>query len=95
MNHFGEKLRKLRETKGLLLRQVAASIEVDTAFLSKMERGERKPKREQVMKLSELLKADSKELLSLWIADRILEVITDTDAGIRALEIAKKDIIKK
>jgi transcriptional regulator with XRE-family HTH domain len=32
---FGETVRDLRENKGLLLRQVAALLEVDTAFLSK------------------------------------------------------------
>ena len=38
---IGKKLRELREQKGLLLRQVAASLEVDTAYISKMERGEK------------------------------------------------------
>ena len=36
----GEILRESREKKGLLLRQVAALLEMDTAILSKVERGE-------------------------------------------------------
>ena len=48
---FGETVRDLRENKGLLLRQVAAVLEVDTAFLSKMERNEKKASRLQVLKL--------------------------------------------
>jgi transcriptional regulator with XRE-family HTH domain len=43
---IGQKLRELRGEKGLLLRQVAAELEVDTAYMSKMERGEKNIKRE-------------------------------------------------
>lgn len=92
MNHLGETLRKLREEKGLLLRQVAAFLEVDTAFVSKMERGERKAQREQVIKLANYLKVTSDELLILWLADRINETITDKGLGNKALEIVKKDL---
>ena len=52
---FGETVRDLRENKGLLLRQVAAVLEVDTAFLSKMERNEKKASRLQVLKLAKAL----------------------------------------
>jgi HTH-type transcriptional regulator, competence development regulator len=92
MNHLGEKIRQVRESKGLLLRQVAAFIEVDTAFLSKMERGERKPKREQVIKLAGFLKTPESDLLVLWMADRIIETITDKNLAAKAIEIVKKDI---
>ncbi len=40
--HFGEKIKELRENKGLLPRQLAASLEIDTPMFSKIERGERK-----------------------------------------------------
>ena len=92
MNHLGDKLRKLREEKGLLLRQVAAYLEVDTAFVSKVERGERKAQREQVVKLESYLAVETNELLILWLADRINETITDKNIGSKALEIVKKDL---
>ena len=38
---FGETIRHIRENKGMLLRQVAATLEIDTALISKIERGER------------------------------------------------------
>jgi transcriptional regulator with XRE-family HTH domain len=38
---LGEKLRELREAKGLVQRQVAADLEVDTAYISKMEHNEK------------------------------------------------------
>ena len=52
---FGETIRNQRESKGLLLRQVAAFLEVDTAFVSKLERNERNASREQVIKLAAFL----------------------------------------
>lgn len=51
---IGQHLRELREEKGLLLRQVAAFLEVDTAYISKIERGEKNIKREFILKLAEL-----------------------------------------
>jgi transcriptional regulator with XRE-family HTH domain len=52
---FGVKIRELRESQGLLQRQLAASLEIDTPMFSKIERGERKAKREQIEQLASLL----------------------------------------
>lgn len=89
---FGERIRELRESQGLLQRQLAASLEIDTPMFSKIERGERKAKREQVLKIAELLKASEQELLALWLADQIKEIVTDEDQALQALKIAQKDI---
>jgi len=42
---FGNKIRKLREEKGLVLRQLAAALEIDTATMSKIERGDRQARK--------------------------------------------------
>ena len=47
-SQFGNRIRNLREEKNLLLRQVASLLEMDTAQLSKIERGERQAKKETV-----------------------------------------------
>lgn len=75
--HLGEKIKELRESKGLLQRQLAANLEIDTPMFSKIERGERRAKREQVEQLAELLHADKPELLSLWLADQIFDLVKD------------------
>lgn len=54
MYSFGQKIRSLRESQGLLLRQVAAAIEIDQALLSKIERGERIATKNQVIASSKL-----------------------------------------
>lgn len=77
MNNLGQKIRESREKQSLLLRQVAAYLEVDTALISKVERGERNLNREQVLKLSKLLKTSEEELISLWLCDKIIGVVGD------------------
>lgn len=60
---FGDKIKELREEQGLLQRQLAAFLEIDTPMFSKIERGDRRAKREQVIKLAEYLHQDEKECL--------------------------------
>ncbi|MFZ0389183.1 MAG: helix-turn-helix transcriptional regulator [Calditrichia bacterium] len=53
MDSFGQKIRSLRESQELLLRQVATAIEIDQALLSKIERGERIATKNQVIALAD------------------------------------------
>ncbi len=89
---FGETVRDLRENKGLLLRQVAAFLEVDTAFLSKMERNEKKASRQQVKKLALALEMNEKELITLWLSDKILETLNEESEAYNALKLTEKRI---
>ncbi len=75
VNYLGQKIRETREKQNLLLRQVAAHIEVDTALMSKAERGERNLNREQVIKLAQLLKVSKEEFVSLWLCDKVIEAV--------------------
>lgn len=72
---FGNKIRELRDEQGLLQRQLAALLEIDTPMFSKIERGDRRAKREQVIKLAEYLHQDEKEMLTLWLADKVLDAV--------------------
>lgn len=72
---FGNKIRELRDEQGLLQRQLAALLEIDTPMFSKIERGNRYAKRTQVIQLAEYFKIDKNELLTLWLADKILDVV--------------------
>ena len=46
------KIRSLRDEQGILQRQVAAYLEIDTPMFSKLERGDRRAKRSQVLQLA-------------------------------------------
>jgi len=91
-SQFGERVRTLREKQNLYLRQVAPLLEMDTAQLSKIEKGLRQLKREQIPILSEILKADKDELLTLWLADQIYAVVKDEKLANEAMQVADKKI---
>ena len=92
MNKFGDTIRKRREEKYLLLRQVAPELEMDTAMLSKVERGERNLKREHVIKIAKILDLNEKDLLKLWLADKVYEVVKDEEEGLNAMKVAEKEL---
>ena len=89
---IGKKLRELREKKGLLLRQVAAELEVDTAYISKMERGEKNIKKEYIIKLAEIYNFDQNKLIAIWLADKILDTLKDESMALKAMNIAQKHL---
>lgn len=72
---FGDKIKKLRESHRLLQRQMAMSLGIDVSMYSRIERGERRAKREQVIILSQILDVETEYLLCLWLADRIVSII--------------------
>lgn len=92
--NFGDRIKQLRESQNLLQRQLAASLEIDTPMFSKIERGERKAKREQVLLLAKLLNADTQELLTLWLAEQVYDLVKDEDVATNALKVAEEDLSK-
>lgn len=90
---FGDKIKELREEQGLLQRQLAAFLEIDTPMFSKIERGDRRAKREQVIKLAEYLHQDEKEMLTIWLADKLIYAVKDEqerDLCNNAIVVAQK-----
>lgn len=95
VNHLGQKIRELRESQNLLLRQVAAQLEVDTALMSKIERGDRNASKQQVIEIAKYLKANEEELLTLWLADKIESTIVEEPTiAYQAMKIANKKLKK-
>lgn len=86
---FANKIRQLREERKLLQRHLAAVLDMDTPMFSKIERGERPAKRAQVIAIAKILTTDENELLTLWLADKILDVIeNETELADQALNVA-------
>ena len=75
METFGDIIKIERENKGLLLRQVASALEIDQAIISKFERGERKPSKDQVEKFAEFYDLDKNKLITSWLSDQIANTI--------------------
>lgn len=90
--NFGERIKELRENQGLLQRQLAANLDIDTPMFSKIERGGRRAKREQVLKLAKLLQTDTNELLTVWLADQVYEIVKDEETAVGALKVAESTL---
>lgn len=92
---FANQIKKLREENNLLQRQLASALEIDTPMYSKIERGDRLAKREQVVIIAKFLSTDENELLSLWLADKVLDVLEgEKELGSKVLEIVNKSLKK-
>jgi|SRR3972149_7082870 len=92
MDRIGEIIRKKREESGMLLRQLAALIDIDQAILSKIERGERKARKEQVLKIAEILKFNKKKLLIEYFSDIIAYDISKEDVAREVLKVAERKV---
>lgn len=92
MRTTGQYIRELREKRGLLLRQVAAGIEIDQALLSKIERGERLPTKAQVMRLAQFYKIDLNEILIAFLSDKLVYEVRNEEVALRAIQVAEKKI---
>lgn len=92
MDLLGETIRKLREQKQVPLRQVAGILEIDQAILSKVERGQRKPTREQVVKLAAYFETDVNDLLVRWLSDKLVYKVEDEEVALRALQLAEEKV---
>ncbi len=91
---LGERLKKFRENKGLLQRQVAAKLEVDTAYISKIESNEKLVSRTHLKTLAALYDTSENELTSLWLADKVFDVVKNEAEGLKAIGFAENELLK-
>jgi len=93
---FANKIRELRESKQMLQRHISAALDIDNAMYCKIERGDRRAKREQVPIIAEILQTNSEELLTLWLADQVIVVMAgDKEKTDKVLNIVKEIVNNK
>ncbi len=92
MQKIGELIRILRERNGYPLRKVAAFLDIDQAILSKIERGKRKLRKEQVIKLAGFFNYDEKEMLIIFLSDIIINEIGNEEYAKEALKAAEEKV---
>ena len=90
METFGDIIKTERESKSLLLRQVASALEIDQAIISKFERGERKPTKEQVEKFAEFYDLNKNKLITSWLSDQIANTILYEENIGEVLKVAEE-----
>lgn len=90
---LGNKINELRDEQGVLQRQLAAYLEIDTPMFSKIERGDRRAKRSQVILLAKYFRIDEKEMLTLWLADKVLDALEgEEELCLDALDTARSEL---
>ena len=85
-------LKNAREEKGIKTRELAQLLGIDQALISKFETGTRKPTREQVAKLAQVLELDYETLMVAWLKEKILYEIGDDNLALRAMVLAEEQI---
>ena len=74
---FGKKIKALREERGMVQRQLAAALEIDTPMFS----------------MARLFEVDEKELLTIWLADKVLDIVEGEDeVKCEAVAYAQKEM---
>ena len=60
---FGQRIRNLRSTRGFTQETLASKIGVDRSYMGFLERGERNPSLEVILKIAKALNVDPDELV--------------------------------
>lgn len=90
---LGNKIKELRGKHEVLQRQLAAYLEIDTPMFSKIERGDRRAKRSPVILLAKYFHIDEKDMLTLWLADKVLDTLEgEYELCLDALDTAKAEL---
>ncbi|MES2748040.1 MAG: Fic family protein [Bacteroidota bacterium] len=85
-------LKNAREQKGIKTRELAQLLGIDQALISKYENGTRKPTREQVAKLAQVLDLNYETLMIAWLKEKILYEIGSDDLTLKAMHLVQEEI---
>lgn len=89
---LGAKIKYLRESKGLVQREIAEVLEVDIAYVSKMENNEKPVSRHYLKRLARLFEIPENELQTLWLADKLYNLTKDEPDALNAIEVVHNEL---
>ena len=89
---IGQKIRELREKTGMLQRELAYELKVGDAYLSKIESNQKNLKKEHLTTISKLFNYSYSELETLWLANKVYDLIKDEKKAIEVLKVAEQEI---
>lgn len=92
MKTLGDTLKSAREEKDLILRKVAAEVDIDQSLISKFEKNERKPTMEQIVRLAKFYELSERELIINWYSEKIAEELKYTESTFEILKVAEEKI---
>lgn len=89
---ISEILYNARKDKGLVLRKVAAAVDIDQSLISKFEKGERIPTKEQTIKLSKFYGIPQKDFIIDIVSEKVVQTIQEYDFADKILKVAEEKI---
>lgn len=92
MKTLGDTLKYARESRNLILRKVAAVVDIDQSLICKFEKDERKPTKEQLLRLAKFYKLSEKDLIISWHSDKIAEDLKHIEETTEILKVANEKI---
>ena len=81
---FSERIKELRIRSRIPQRQLAAVLDIDTATYCKIEKGE----------IAQILHADKNELVKLWLADKVYDIVSEESNAQDVLNMVNENIGK-
>jgi len=92
MKTLAETLKFAREEKELILRKVAAEVDIDQSLISKFEKNARKPTMEQLVRLANFYGLSESELTISWYSEKIAYELRYTESTSEILKVAEEKI---
>lgn len=85
-------IKAARINKGLKVRELAQLLKIDSSLVSKFESGVRKPTREQVIQIAQILDLDAHELLIDWLSEQVVDQVGYGNFALEVLSLAEEKI---
>ena len=92
MNTFGNIIKNERTKANKTLSEVFFDLKIDTAILSKIERGERTATKKQVLDFINYYNINEKEAFSVWLSERILKEYKTEKYILDAFKVAEQEV---
>lgn len=92
MRTLGDTLKSARLKKNMILRKVAALVDIDQSLISKFEKNDRKPTKEQIIRLAKFYELSKSELIINWYSEKIAEELKYTESTSEILKVAEEKI---
>jgi len=89
---LGKKIKELRESSGMVQRELASKLDIGDGFLSKVESNQKCLKREHLLTISKIFNYPFSELNALWIGTKLYKLVKDEQEGLNALKVAEQHL---
>ena len=90
---IGNYIKTLRTSRGWTLNQLAVMLDIDSAYLSKIENGKRDLDEKKLVKLCKIFNLDKSEMEKELVSEKIAKTICAKDFDHSILDLAQEKVI--